>query len=182
MSRIGKKPLSIPAGVTFQIDGNVITVKGPKGEMSQAFEPEYVSITQDDGTVTVNRNDDTKPARSRHGLYRSLIQNLFVGVTDGFAKTLEIRGVGYRAALQGTTLVLNLGYSHPINYELPQGIEVKFNEKENNVFTVSGIDKQQVGQVAAEIRSFRKPEPYKGKGIRYQDEYVARKAGKSVKA
>lgn len=175
-------PVTVPAGVEITIGKTNVKVKGPKGEMTMAYESAFVSFAQGDGDVTVTRADDTKTSRARHGLYRALLHNLIVGVTEGFAKTLEIRGVGYRAALQGKQLVLNLGYSHPINYNLPEGIEVKFAEKENNIFTVSGMDKQKVGQVAAEIRSFRKPEPYKGKGIRYKDEYVARKAGKSVKA
>jgi large subunit ribosomal protein L6 len=144
------------------------------------FDTEYVHFTQEGSELAVERKNDTKVARSRHGLYRSLAQNLVLGVTEGFSKTMEIKGVGYRGALQGSILELNLGFSHPVKYQLPPEIEVVFQEKSQNIFTISGMNKQQVGQIAAEIRSFRKPEPYKGKGIRYIDEQVARKAGKAA--
>lgn len=180
MSRIGKQPVTIPAGVEVSIDGNVVTVKGPKGELKQSFETEFVSISAADGVVQVERNNDSKSARARHGLYRSLVANLMDGVTTGFSKGLEIRGVGYRVAQKGQILDFNLGYSHNIEFPLPEGVDVKFDEKNNNIFTLSSIDKQLVGQTAANIRSLRKPEPYKGKGVRYIDEHVQLKAGKSA--
>lgn len=179
MSRIGKKPVTIPEKVEVKIDGNVMSVKGPKGALSQAFETEYITVKVENGTIVVERLNDSKSARSRHGLYRSLFQNLIEGVTNGFSKKLEVRGVGYRVAQKGTDLEFSLGYSHSITFPLPQGVEVKFEEKNNNIFTLSSIDKQQVGQTAANIRSLRKPEPYKGKGVRYADEHVQLKAGKS---
>ena len=180
MSRIGKKPIILPEKVEVSITKGTLTVKGPKGELTMDFDPAYVTFSQKDDQIIVDRKDDTKVSRSRHGLYRSLANNLVKGVTDGFSKTLEIKGVGYRGAIQGDILELNLGFSHPVKYKIPQGITVKFQEKSQNIFTVSGINKQLVGQVSSEIRSFRKPEPYKGKGIRYIDEQVARKAGKAV--
>lgn len=180
MSRIGKKPVMIPEKVEVKIDGNVVSVKGPKGELSQAFETEFVTVKQEDGALVVERNNDSKSARSRHGLYRSLIQNLIEGVTEGFSKKMEVRGVGYRVAQKGTDLEFNLGYSHSITFPLPQGVEVAFEEKNNNIFTLSSINKQLVGQTAANIRALRKPEPYKGKGVRYADEHVQLKAGKSA--
>ena len=181
MSRIGKKPVTIPQGVEVFIQGNTVSVKGPKGTLEQVFEPKLVSLKIEEDQLIVERKNDSKPARSRHGLYRSLAQNLILGVTEGFSKTLEIRGVGYRAALKGQSLEMNLGFSHPIVFQLPAGIEIKFDEKNANIFTVSGTNKQLVGQVSANIRKFRKPEPYKGKGIRYTDEHVLQKAGKSAK-
>ena len=180
MSRIGKLPVEIPQGVEVKIDGSTVFVKGPKGELSIKFEPEFVSVSAEDGKVVVNRKNDEKASRARHGLYRSLIQNLMVGVTDGYEKKMEIKGVGYRGMLKGSVLELNLGFSHSINYDIPADIKVQFEEKSQNIFTISGIDKQKVGQIAAEIRAFKKPEPYKGKGIRYSDEIVARKAGKTA--
>jgi len=180
MSRIGKLPIIKKENIEVRLEGEVITIKGPKGELSLRFEPDLVEIVQTDGVLQVNRKNDTKPARARHGLYRSLLQNMIEGVSDGFSKSLEIKGVGYRGVVQGKTLELSLGYSHPIHYAIPEGVEIKFEEKSQTLFTVSGIDKQLVGQVSAEIRSFRKPEPYKGKGIKYTDEHIARKAGKSV--
>ncbi len=180
MSRIGKKPVTIPEKVEVKIDGNVVSVKGPKGELSQTFEAEFVSLKQVDGTIVVERANDSKSARARHGLYRSLVQNLMDGVTEGFSKKLEVRGVGYRVAQKGTDLELNLGYSHSITFPLPEGVSVQFDEKNQNIFTLSSIDKQLVGQTAANIRSLRKPEPYKGKGVRYADEHVQLKAGKSA--
>ena len=180
MSRIGKQPITIPEKVEITIDENAVTVKGPKGELTQTFESEYVKVSQADGTLTVERVDDTKAARARHGLYRSLFNNLIEGVTNGFSKTMEVRGVGYRVAQKGTDLEFNLGYSHSITFPLPQGVEVSFDEKNNNIFTLSCINKQLVGQTAANIRALRKPEPYKGKGVRYADEHVQLKAGKSA--
>ncbi len=181
MSRIGKKPINVPSGVEISTTGEVITIKGPKGTLTQTIESKYVSIDIEGETLEVTRKSDSKTSRSRHGLYRSLAQNMITGVTDGYSKTLEIKGVGYRAALKGKVLEMQLGYSHPIHFNIPEGIEVKFAEKNNNVFTLSGIDKQLVGQTAADIREYRKPEPYKGKGIKYSDEHIARKAGKSAK-
>lgn len=180
MSRIGKLPVPIPSQVTLTIDGNTVTAKGPKGELSQIFEPNLVSITQEENTIVVSPKNETQAARARHGLYRSLVSNLIQGVLEGFSKTLEIKGVGYRGSVKGDIVELNLGFSHVVNYPIPQGINIAFAEKSQTVLTVSGIDKQMVGQVAAEIRSYRKPEPYKGKGIRYQGEYILRKAGKSA--
>ena len=180
MSRIGKLPVLIPSGVDVTVNGSVLSVQGTKGELTLPFDSEYVSITIDDGKILVTRKNDSLHARSCHGLYRNLAANLVKGVTEGFSKTLEIKGVGYRAALKGTNLELNLGYSHPIVYALPKGVTITFPEKTQGVLVISGIDKQLVGQVAAEIRSYRKPEPYKGKGIKYADEVIARKAGKSV--
>lgn len=174
-------PVTLPQNVELTIDGSTVRVKGPKGELTMTFDPQYVTISVKDGEVIIERTNESKDARARHGLYRSLIANMAEGVSNGFSKTLEIKGVGYRGMMKGSdTLELNLGFSHPIVYKLPQGVEVKFEEKSQNILTVSGIDKQLVGQVAAEIRSFRKPEPYKGKGIKYSDERIARKAGKSV--
>lgn len=180
MSRIGKMPVPITQGVETRLDGSTFVTKGPKGELSVAFEPEFVAVEIKDGEVIVTRKNDSKSARARHGLYRNLIRNAIEGVSTGFSKTLEIKGVGYRAMLKGTVLELNLGFSHPINYDLPEEITITFEEKSQTIFTVSGISKQLVGQVSAEIRSFRPPEPYKGKGIKYSDEHIARKAGKSV--
>jgi large subunit ribosomal protein L6 len=180
MSRIGKLPIAIPENVEVILDQGNVKVKGPKGELALDFDETRVSIKQEAEQIFVERKNESKEARSRHGLYRSLIQNLIEGVTDGFSKTLEIKGVGYRGALKGNVLELNLGFSHPIHYQIPEGITVTFEEKSQNILTISGINKQQVGQTAAEIRSFRKPEPYKGKGIKYSDEQIARKAGKSV--
>lgn len=182
MSRIGKKPVVVPAGVTVSIEESSLTAKGPKGELSLSFEPEFVSVSQEGGEVVVTRVNDEKTSRARHGLYRSLINNIVKGVSSGFSKRMEIRGVGYRGSMKGRTLELNLGFSHLVNYEVPEGVDVVFDDKSQTVFTVSGADKQLVGEVSANIRSYRSPEPYKGKGIRYEDEYVAMKAGKSGKA
>jgi large subunit ribosomal protein L6 len=180
MSRIGKMPVPVPEKVEVRLDGNTFVAKGPKGEQIVPFESEYVALEIKDNQVIVTRKNDSKSARARHGLYRNLARNAIEGVSQGFSKTLEIKGVGYRAMLKGTELELNLGFSHPINYKLPEGITIQFEEKSQTNFTVSGINKQLVGQVSAEIRSFRPPEPYKGKGIKYSDEHIARKAGKSV--
>ena len=176
MSRIGKAAIPIPKGVEINRTGSTVQVKGPKGILSHTI-PEGVSIQVTDGEIHVKRKGDAKRVRSLHGLSRTLIANMVTGVTEGFEKGLEIVGIGYRANLQGRNLQLSLGYSHPVIYPIPEGIEVVV-EKQNKI-TVKGIDKQKVGQVAAEIRSFRKPEPYKGKGLRYLGEQVRRKAGKA---
>jgi large subunit ribosomal protein L6 len=176
MSRIGKAPITVPKGVEVKQTGSTMEVKGPKGMLAQAI-PSGIALQIDGGVITVKRQDDTKHVRSLHGLIRTLIANMVTGVTEGFSKRLEIAGIGYRANLQGRNLQLSLGYSHPINYAVPDGIEVAVDKQ--TAITVTGVDKQKVGQVAAEIRSFRKPEPYKGKGIRYVGEQVRRKAGKA---
>lgn len=179
MSRIGKLPISVPGGVTITVDdGNTVTVKGPKGTLTEKISPDMM-IEQDNGVLHVKRPSDYKQHRALHGLTRSLIHNMVVGVTEGFAKNLEIEGVGYRAQLQGSKLVLNMGYSHPVEFEAPEGIS--FEVPAPNRITVKGISKQQVGQMAADIRAVREPEPYKGKGIRYAGEYVRRKEGKTGK-
>ncbi len=182
MSRIGNKPITIPEGVTVEIAADHVVAKGPKGELKQEFDPKFVKVELGEGTVVLTRFNDEKQSRARHGLYQSLISNAIEGVTTGFEKKLEIRGVGYRGNAQGQNLELSLGFSHPVKYIVPEGIKVEFEEKSQNFFTVSGIDKNKVGSVAAHIRSYRKPEPYKGKGVRYVDEYVAMKAGKSAAA
>ncbi len=176
MSRIGKKPVPIPSGVEVKLDGDTVTVKGPKGQLETAILGDLVEVSIGDGEVTVTPRNDSKPARSAWGLTRSLINNMVIGVTEGFQKKLQIVGVGYRAQLQGRNLKLNLGFSHDVIYEVPEGIEVQVPQPTEIV--VSGIDKQKVGQVAAEIRAWRPPEPYKGKGVRYADEYIFRKEGK----
>ena len=180
MSRIGKQPVSVPSGIEVSIEADVLKVKGPKGELTVPFETEYVSFAQEGDVINVSRANDTKAARARHGLYRSLLANAIEGVQNGYSKSLEIKGVGYRGALKGTTIEFQLGFSHPIIFDIPEGITIEFDKKNANLLTVSGISKQLVGQVAANIRSFKKPEPYKGKGIRYTDEHVVRKAGKSA--
>ena len=178
MSRIGKMPIAIPAGVTIDIaENNFVTVKGPKGTLSRALAPE-MEIKVEGAEVVVTRPNDLKKMKSLHGLTRTLINNMVVGVTTGFEKKLEVNGVGYRAAKQGKTLNLSLGYSHPVNMEDPAGIETVV---EGNIITVKGIDKEKVGQFAAEIRDKRRPEPYKGKGIKYVDETIRRKVGKTGK-
>ncbi|HHT92122.1 MAG TPA: 50S ribosomal protein L6 [Clostridiaceae bacterium] len=177
MSRIGKKPVAIPDGVNVTLsNGNVVQVKGPKGSLENKFHPN-ISIKIEDNNIIVERSSDEKFDRSLHGLTRTLIFNMIEGVTKGFEKTLEINGVGYRAAKQGNKLVLNLGYSHPIEMEEPEGITVEVPAA--NRIIVKGADKQAVGEFAAKIRSKRKPEPYKGKGIKYSDEVIRRKEGKS---
>ena len=179
MSRIGKMPITVPAGVTVTIgDNNMITVKGPKGELTQQLCPD-MKITQEGAEIIVERSSEEKKYKSLHGLTRALLSNMVVGVTDGFAKELEINGVGYKAAKQGTTLVLNLGYSHDIKFE--EGDGVTFDVPNPNSIIVKGIDRQKVGQLAAQIREKRPPEPYLGKGIKYKDEHIRRKAGKAGK-
>jgi large subunit ribosomal protein L6 len=178
MSRIGKLPIPLPAGVTVAIDGQNISVKGPKGELALSVS-EPIKITVEDNTVIVTRPDDEAKSKSLHGLTRTLIANNVHGVSTGFTKNLEIVGTGYRAASKGANLELALGFSHPVVVEPPQGITLTV--EGNTKITVSGIDKQAVGEVAANIRKLRKPEPYKGKGVRYEGERVRRKAGKSGK-
>jgi large subunit ribosomal protein L6 len=175
MSRIGRKPIPVPDSVTVEVAPGSVAVKGPKGELSQALSPE-MTVEQDDGNVTVARPTDRAEHRALHGLTRSLIANMVEGVTNGYEKRLEIQGVGYRAALKGRSLELALGYSHPVAIEAPEGID--FEVPQPTEIIVRGIDKQLVGQVAADIRKRRPPEPYKGKGIRYRDEQVLRKVGK----
>ncbi len=177
MSRIGRAPIAIPAGVTVTVgDDNLVKVKGPKGELSRRIHQD-MKVSVEGATVTVTRPSDDKMHRSLHGLSRTLINNMVVGVTEGFSKNLEINGVGYRAQKQGKNLNLSLGFSHPVIVEPPAGIS--FDVPSANAIVVSGIDKEVVGQIAAEIRSFREPEPYKGKGIKYAGEHIRRKEGKA---
>jgi large subunit ribosomal protein L6 len=178
MSRVGRNPIAVPGGVTINVDeGNRVTVKGPKGELSQQFNPS-MEIVQDDGQLTVKRPDDERENRAQHGLTRALLNNMVVGVTQGFTRRLEIHGVGYRAAKQGDALVLQVGKSHPVEFAPPKDVAFDV-AKDGRSFTISGIDKAVVGQLAAVIRKTRPPEPYKGKGIRYEGEYVRIKAGKT---
>ena len=179
MSRIGRMPIAVPAGVTVTIaDNNKVTVKGPKGTLEREL-PTEMDIKEVDGQITVTRPSDLKRMKSLHGLTRTLINNMVVGVTDGYEKILEVNGVGYRAAKQGKKLTLNLGYSHPVEMEDPEGLETVLDNQ--NIIRVRGIDKEKVGQYAAEIRDKRRPEPYKGKGIKYSDEKIRRKVGKTGK-
>ena len=178
MSRIGKQPIPVPAGVEVKIDGSTVTVKGPKGELTQTFSEE-MTVTLENGEIIVARPSDERTHRALHGLTRSLLANMVTGVSQGFSKNLEIVGVGYRAALKGTDLEMQLGFSHPVLVTAEAGIT--FEVPAPTKITVSGIDKQRVGQVAAEVRGWRPPEPYKGKGVRYQGEHVRRKLGKAAK-
>ena len=178
MSRIGRKPITVPAGVEVTIDGSAVTVKGPKGTLSGTFNSN-MTIAMDEGVITVTRPNDEKENRSLHGLTRTLIANMVEGVANGYTKNLEIVGIGYRANLQGKDLVLSVGYSHTVTIAAPEGITITVPAP--NQIVVSGADKQKVGQLAAEIRGVRPPEPYKGKGIRYADEHVRRKEGKAGK-
>ncbi len=179
MSRIGRMPIAVPAGVTVDIaENNSVTVKGPKGELNRVL-PSEMTIEMEGDTVVVKRPNDLKRMKSLHGLTRTLINNMVIGVTEGYQKVLEINGVGYRAAKQGNKLVLNLGYSHPVEMIDPEGLEVTVEDQ--NKIVVKGIDKEKVGQYAAEIREKRAPEPYKGKGIKYADEVIRRKVGKTGK-
>lgn len=178
MSRIGKKPVVVPAGVTVAIDNTTVTVKGPKGELTRTFS-ELLTIKQEGEEVLVERNDESVASNAQQGLTRTLIDNMVVGVSQGFEKKLELTGVGYRATLKGKDLDLSLGYSHPVIYPAPENIE--FVVPDNTHITVKGISKEQVGQVAAEIRMKRPPEPYKGKGIHYEGEHIRRKLGKAAK-
>jgi large subunit ribosomal protein L6 len=179
MSRVGRSPITIPSGVDISIAGQKVSVKGPKGSLEREL-PSPITVRQDDGQIVLDRPDDERDNRALHGLSRSLVNNMVVGVTDGFRKDLEIVGVGYRATAKGPTkLELALGFSHPVNVDAPEGIT--FEVPTPTQIAVIGIDKEVVGQVAADIRSIRKPEPYKGKGVRYRDEHVRRKAGKAAK-
>ena len=175
MSRVGKKPVAVPSGVTATVNGQLVKVKGAKGELSFVV-PENVSVAMENGAVAVNPRDETKDARAKWGMSRSQVANLVEGVTKGFERKLEINGVGYRAAVAGKVLKLSLGYSHDVEYAIPTGITITTPKPTEVV--VAGIDKRQVGQTAAEIREFRSPEPYKGKGVKYADEFIFRKEGK----
>ena len=175
MSRIGKKPVAIPGGVTASVNGQVVSVKGPKGELKHVLVDDVIAKL-DQGSIEVAPREDTQTARAKWGMSRTLLANLVTGVTEGFTKKLEITGVGYRAAVQGSNVQLQLGYSHDVTYPIPQGIQVQCPKPTEII--VTGIDKQKVGQVAAEIRRFRPPEPYKGKGVRYAGEFIFRKEGK----
>ncbi|MEI7631866.1 MAG: 50S ribosomal protein L6 [bacterium] len=177
MSRIGKLPIAVPAGVTITVDNDFVTVTSSKGTLQQFMMP-GIDVTIDGSTVTVSRQTDEREHRSKHGLMRTLIHNMVLGVTEGFKKQLEINGVGFKAVVKGNVIKMNLGFSHEVIYTLPEGVTAVV---EGNLVTVSGISKQQVGQVAAEIRAFKKPEPYKGKGIKYVTERIVRKSGKSGK-
>lgn len=177
MSRIGKLPIAIPSGVTITVDPSEVVIAGPKGTLKQFTMP-GINVAQEEGKLIVTRDSDEPVHRAKHGLMRSLLNNMVTGVTQGFSKKLEINGVGYRAAMQGTSIKFNLGFSHDVIFPLPQGVTAVI---EQNTITVSGISKQQVGQVAAEIRALKKPEPYKGKGIKYTTERIVRKSGKSGK-
>lgn len=177
MSRIGNQPITVPAGVEFKTTDEAVTVKGPKGSLDAKFVA-HVSAAIEGDTIVVSRASDNRVARANHGLMRSLIANMVEGVSTGFQKKLQIIGIGYRADVRGSQLVMQLGYSHPIEYPIPSGISIEVDKQ--NFVTVSGIDKQAVGQVAAELRAYRKPDHYKGKGVRYTDEYIRIKAGKSA--
>jgi large subunit ribosomal protein L6 len=176
MSRVGKLPIPIPSGVDVKVDGSRVSVKGPKGELQRDFS-EQITVTVEDGQAVVTRADDQRDSRALHGLTRALLQNMITGVSDGYAKTLKIVGVGYRAAAQGKGLELQVGFSHPVQVDAPAGISLEVPDP--TTIVVGGIDKELVGQVAANIRKVRPPEPYKGKGIRYENERVRRKAGKA---
>ncbi|MDD3409669.1 MAG: 50S ribosomal protein L6 [Eubacteriales bacterium] len=179
MSRIGRLPITVPAGVTVQVgDDNTVTVKGPKGTLSQAVNPD-ITLKQENGKIELQRPSDSKPHKAMHGLYRSLVHNMVVGVTDGFSKTLELVGTGYRAAAEGKKLTINIGFSHPVVLDAPENIQ--FETPTQTTIVVKGINKQQVGNLAADIRAIRKPEPYLGKGIKYADEHIRRKEGKTGK-
>lgn len=177
MSRVGKAPITIPDGVTVTINNSAVSVAGTKGNLSQDLLP-GVTVKQEENQLIVTRKDDEAVHRARHGLIRTLLQNMVTGVSKGFEKKLEINGVGYRVAMAGTDLKFNIGFSHDVTYKMPEGVTAKV---EQNIITISGIDKQKVGQVAAEIRALKKPEPYKGKGIKYVGERIIRKSGKSGK-
>jgi large subunit ribosomal protein L6 len=179
MSRVGKNPIPIPTGVKFNRSNGVITVEGPKGKLTQKIE-DVITTEVVENKIVFNRPSDSKPHRARHGLYRSLVANMVTGVTEGFTRNLEIEGVGYRVEKTGKGITLSLGFSHPIVFFPPEGVEIKV--EPGNKISVSGIDKQLVGQVSAKIRSLRPPEPYKGKGVRYEGEYIRRKAGKTAGA
>lgn len=179
MSRIGKKPVSVPAGVTVEVKGSFLSVKGPKGELTIPLLPE-VSVKVEGTSVVVERKNDERAARARHGLVRQLVANMVEGVSKGYVKKLEIIGVGYKAQAKGKSVTLNLGFSHPVEFKAPEGIDIQNDAENKQILTIMGIDKATVGQVAADIRSYRPPEPYKGKGIRYVGEFVPRKVGKAA--
>lgn len=179
MSRIGKQPVNIPNGVTVTLEGEIFKAKGPKGELERKIHPK-IEVKIEDNKIVLERREDTKEGRSLHGLTRNTLHNLVEGVSKGFERKLEIVGVGYRASAAKNKITLTLGYSHPIEYIAPSGVEFKIDEENKNIIIITGIDKQTLGEVAAKVRSYRKPEPYKGKGIRYIDEHVMRKAGKSA--
>jgi large subunit ribosomal protein L6 len=181
MSRIGKNPIKIPSGVTVEKKENTIHVKGPKGELTASFHP-LIKIEIADGSITCSRTSESKLAKSLHGLTRTLLFNMTEGVTKGFEKKLEIVGVGYRATVSGSKIVFSLGHSHPIDFPIPKGIKIDLDKEKKNIIIISGIDKQLIGETAAKIRALRKPEPYKGKGIKYLGEHIARKAGKAAAA
>jgi large subunit ribosomal protein L6 len=178
MSRIGKKPIPLPKGVEVKKDGNAVTVKGPKGSLSTPLVP-GIEVSIENNVVTFTRGDEENKSRATHGLMRALVANNVLGVTQGFKKELDIVGVGYRAEVKGKEVVFQLGYSHPVRFPVPKGIDIAVDGKSGHI-TVTGIDKQQVGQTAAEIRALREPDPYKGKGIKYSDEVIRRKAGKAA--
>ena len=177
MSRIGKQPVTLPAGISARVADGVVTLKGTKGELSLKV-PETVTVAQEGSVLNVTRKGDDKQSRADHGTIRALLQNMLVGIKDGYSRELEIQGVGFRASIAGKQLTMSVGYSHPVEYTVPDGITVTVTDGVK--LKVSGIDKQLVGQVSARIRAFRPPEPYKGKGVRYKDEHVRRKAGKTV--
>lgn len=179
MSRIGRLAITIPSGVTVEKTGNTLIVKGPKGELNKKIHPN-MEIVIEENQIWVKKPSETKQNRSLHGLTRTLVANMVTGVAKGFEKKLEIIGIGYRAQPSGGKITLSLGYSHPIEYKAPEGVTFEADEEKKNIITIKGISKELVGETAAKVRSFRPPEPYKGKGIRYMDEYVARKAGKSA--
>jgi large subunit ribosomal protein L6 len=179
MSRIGKKPVTIPEGVNIKVDGNLITVKGPKGELAWSFVPS-MKVSVKDGNLFVERPADTKQLMALHGLTRNVISNMVAGVSNGYQKILEIQGVGYKAQVQGKKIILSLGYSHPVEFVLPEGISAAVDSKQTQI-TLNGIDKQLIGQVAANIKSLKLPDPYKGKGVRYSGEMIKLKAGKAGK-
>jgi len=179
VSRVGRMPVDVPSGVDVKIKGSHVQIKGPKGEMEFTFSPE-IEILLKENEILINRPSDAREMRSLHGTTRALIQNMVTGVTDGFQKELQLVGVGYRANMEGVNLVLNVGYSHSVVVEPPEGITFEVGERNQQIF-ISGIDKQAVGQISADVRKIRPPEPYKGKGIRYKDEYIRRKAGKAGK-
>lgn len=179
MSRIGIKPVIIKDGITVDINGQTVTVKGPKGELKIDIHPK-IAVKLEENELICSRSSENKEDKSLHGLSRSLLANMVQGVAEGFEKKLEINGVGYKANVQGNKVVLNLGFSHPIEHMIPEGVNIAIDQEKKNVLVISGIDKQKVGQVASEIRSYRPPEPYKGKGIKYIDEHIRRKAGKGA--
>ena len=178
MSRIGKQPIIIPEGVSVSIKSDSIEVAGPKGKLSQYFANDYISIEKDDNNIVIKNRANLKKSGAMHGLYRSLFSNMVIGVSKGFTKELAIEGVGYKANLKGKTVVLSLGFSHDVVYNIPEGINIEVSKKGTNI-VISGVDKQLVGLVASQIRALKEPEPYKGKGIRYKDEHIRRKMGKA---